>query len=133
MGHVVIGVDTSGSIEYKDLQKYFGHLNALFEQCHPSMVTVVYCDCAVQKTEEFMPDEFPITAREVCGGGGTDMREVCEWAQKNAEADAVVIFTDGYTPVPRASEVHLPLVWVCSTDALRHQADVPGEVIEDLE
>lgn len=130
MGHVVIGVDTSGSIEYADLQKYFGHLNALFEQCHPSGVTVVYCDCHVRKTEEFLPDEFPVVAREIDGGGGTDMRVVVDWAQENTDADALVIFTDGYTPMPEACEVHMPLVWVCSTDALSKR-DVVGEVITD--
>lgn len=132
LGHVAIGVDTSGSICYEELQQYFGHLNALFDQCHPSAVTVVYCNCEVLQTEDFTPDEFPIVAREVYGGGGTDMRKVVEWAQENSEAEAIIIFTDGFTPIPKEKDVRLPLVWVCSTDELEQHNDVPGLVITQV-
>lgn len=134
MGRVIIGVDTSGSIGMDELQAYFGHLNALFEQCHPSSVTVVYCDSEVKKVEDFTPEEFPIAVREVCGGGGTDMGKITEWVRENSETpDALVIFTDGYTPVPAPEEVTCPLVWVCSSDVWDGPKgkDVPGLVITD--
>lgn len=130
MGPVIIGVDTSGSVSEDELKQYFGHLNALFEQCHPSSVTVVYCDSTVSKVEEFLPDEFPIVSRKVVGGGGTDMGEIVRWANRNAEADAIVILTDGYTPYPSEDEVTTPLVWVCSTDAMDRNPP-PGIVIKD--
>ena len=131
MGPIIVGVDTSGSIDDEELKKYFGHLNALFEQCHPTSVTVVYCDSAVHKVEEFTPDEFPIVSRPVVGGGGTDMGEIVRWANENAEPDCIVIFTDGYTPLPEPDECQYPLVWVCSTEALENESNVPGMVITD--
>lgn len=134
MGRVIIGVDTSGSIDMDELRKYFGHLNALFEQCHPTSVTVVYCDSEVQKVEDFSPDEFPITAREIYGGGGTDLREITDWVREQCEdPDALIIFTDGFTPVPEPSDVTCPLVWVCSTNEWEGSRGehVPGMVITD--
>lgn len=134
MGHAVIGVDTSGSISMDELRQYFGHLNALFEQCHPSGVTVVYCDHKVEQVEDFTPSEFPIQARPCKGGGGTDMGEIVRWVGKQGESpDALIIFTDGYTPVPSADEVTCPLVWVCSSNVWDGPdgARVPGEVITD--
>lgn len=133
MGPIIIGVDTSGSITSEDLAKYFGHLNAIIEQCHPESVTVLYTDAKVCAVDEYMPEDYPLEPRKkVPGGGGTDMCEVINWAKKNGvEPDVCLIMTDGYTPTPRADEVPFPLIWLCTTDAFKRYKDVPGEVIFD--
>ena len=132
MGEIVIGIDTSGSVTMGEWQTYFGHVNAIIEQCHPSQVTVVYCDYSVSKVDEFTPDEYPIAPREVIGGGGTDMRSICKWIAENRDDVSVaVVFTDGYTPTPEPEDVPCPLVWVCTTDEFERNPPRTGDVITD--
>lgn len=131
MDEVVIGIDTSGSITDEDLQKYFGHLNAIISQVNPKKVHVVYADDRVQKVDTYTRDDYPLKPGEPKGLGGTDMCEVVRWCNDNApDAKLCVIFTDGYTPLPSADEVRVPLIWVCTTEYLKHQ-EVVGECIFD--
>lgn len=100
MGPVVIGVDTSGSISDEDLQCVAGHLNNIIEQVVPECVHVVYCDSEVAHVDRFEPQDYPIQLK-AHGGGGTDMRKIWDWAAEHAaDADCLVLFTDGYTPWP---------------------------------
>ncbi len=133
MGPIIIGVDTSGSITSEDLAKYFGHLNAIIEQCRPESVTVLYTDAQVCAVDEFMPEDYPLTPRKkVPGGGGTDMREVVKWVKKcGIEPDVCLIMTDGYTDYSRPEDVPFPLIWLCTTDVFKRYKNVPGEVIYD--
>ncbi len=131
MGPVIIGIDTSGSITSEEVAKYFGHLQAIVEQCNPSSVTVVYCDYSVVAVDRFTPGEYPVTHRKrLPGGGGTDMTAITRWIETECEEEpeVCVIFTDGYTPFPNTATC--PLVWVCTTDAMDNMK-VLGKVIRD--
>ena len=113
MGTVVVGIDTSGSIGSKELSVFGGHLNAIFEQCKPSKVVVVYCDSAVNHVDEYTKEDFPIELRPY-GGGGTDMTEILSWVEENEiEPDVCCILTDGFTPFDDAP---FPVVWAITTE-----------------
>ena len=116
MGRVVIGIDTSGSISARELGAFEKHTKDMFEQCHPSQVTVVYCDSRINHTDEF--EEIGDFELKPHGGGGTDMREITNWCNKDCgdPIDCCVIFTDGYTPFPAEAEMDIPTVWVINTD-----------------
>ena len=44
------------------------------------------------------------------------MCEIVNWVNKNIpEADACVIFTDGYTPYPQTNEESVPTLWVITS------------------
>ena len=133
MGPIIIGVDTSGSITPEDLAKYFGHLTAIIDQCHPESVTVLYTDAKVCDIDEFEPSDYPIAPRtKVRGGGGTDMRAVIRWAkEQEVDPSLCLIFTDGYTPFPKKEDVPFPLVWLCTTDSMKEVRNVPGEILFD--
>jgi predicted metal-dependent peptidase len=96
MGTVVIGVDTSGSIDQPELDKFGGHVNRILETCNPEAVTVIYCDSKVQHVDEFTPDEYPV--RLVAhGGGGTSFKPVFDYIDdNNIEPEVVVYLTDGH-------------------------------------
>lgn len=126
MGTVVVGVDTSGSISNKELPNFFGHLNDIVEQCHPEKVVVVYCDYKVNKVDEFTPDDFPLESAGVTGGGGTDMTKIFDWVDESGEEpDAVIVFTDGFTPYPK--DPTYSTMWAVTTDT--EVPDEAGEVI----
>lgn len=96
MGTVVIGVDTSCSIGQEELDMFAGHANRILETCNPERVVVIYCDAAVNRVDEFEPDDLPIKF-DACGGGGTSFKPVFDYIDDNdIEPEVVVYLTDGY-------------------------------------
>ena len=112
MGKLVVGIDTSGSISNKELACFAKHLFDVIEDCRPESITVLWCDSEIAGVDEHSLDDSPFPL-EPKGGGGTDMREITKWCVDNApDADACVIFTDGYTPYPDEGEEEVPTLWV---------------------
>jgi predicted metal-dependent peptidase len=115
LGTIVIGVDTSGSIGEEELEQFAGEISALADEAKPEAIYVVYCDAAVQASQQFGPSE-PIDL-EPKGGGGTDFRPVFQWVEANNIAPVCLIYlTDlcchSYPPIPE-----YPVLWV--TDSRR--------------
>ena len=61
LGEVVIVVDTSGSIGKRELEQFAGEISAISEETQPEGIHVVYCDAAVQSTQEFRASEAGAT------------------------------------------------------------------------
>jgi predicted metal-dependent peptidase len=115
IGTIVIAVDTSGSIGDKELEQFAGEISAISDEAQPEAIHIVYCDAAVQSSQEFEPSES--INLEPKGGGGTDFRPVFEWVDANQIAPVCLIYlTDlcchSYPAVPE-----YPVLWV--TDSRR--------------
>jgi predicted metal-dependent peptidase len=115
LGTIVIGVDTSGSIGEEELEQFAAEISAISDEASPEAIHVVYCDAAVQSSQQFGPPE-PIDL-EPKGGGGTDFRPVFEWVEENGIMPVCLIYlTDlcchSYPPIPE-----YPVLWV--TDSRR--------------
>ena len=132
MGEVVIGIDVSGSVSDAEIAQYLGHCKAIFEQCRPSKIYVVYCTSQVEAVDEFDScDEMEPRANMWCGG--TYMPAIMEWIDRNdIDADVCVTFTDGYTAYPKDNQVPCDLVWVLSTD-YKPTTNPHGEVLYAVE
>ena len=110
LGPIVIGVDTSGSIGSKELEQFAGEISAISDEAQPEAIHVIYCDAAVQFSQEFQSSE-PIHL-EPRGGGGTDFCPVFEWVEENQiDAVCLIYLTDlcchSYPPAPE-----YPVLWV---------------------
>jgi predicted metal-dependent peptidase len=115
MGHVVLVIDTSGSIGERELAQAEGHLNGIVESCRPTKTTVLYVDADVSAEDEYTPDELPLKFKNCSGGGGTDMRKAFQWVDDNGVEPAVIIvISDLYTPFPES--VSHPTIWLSTTD-----------------
>jgi predicted metal-dependent peptidase len=115
VGTIVVGVDTSGSIGEEELEQFAGEISAIADEAKPEAIHVVYCDAAVQASQEFGPSE-PIRL-EPKGGGCTDSRPVFDWVEANQIVPVCLIYlTDlcchSYPPIP-----DYPVLWV--TDSRR--------------
>jgi predicted metal-dependent peptidase len=96
MGEVVIAVDTSGSLNSKELALFQGHINRIVDTCTPEKITVLYCDYAIGGTTEYTPDDLPIVLKPV-GGGGTSFKPVFKWLDSyDGEVECLIYFTDGW-------------------------------------
>jgi len=94
-GHVVVGVDTSGSIGQRELDEFNGHVDKIIESCNPEKVTVIYCDSRVNHVDEFEPDDYPVRLHPH-GGGGTSFKPVFDYVDDNdIDPEVVVYLTDG--------------------------------------
>ena len=115
LGEIVVAVDTSGSIGKRELEQFAGEISAISEETQPEATHVVYCDAAVQSTQEFRASE-PVRL-EPKGGGGTDFRPAFEWVAKNDVAPVCLIYLtdlccDSFPETPE-----YPVLWV--TDSRR--------------
>ena len=96
MGEIIIALDTSGSIGPDEINMFNGHINRILHTCLPEKVHVIYCDYDIGGTDEYTPDDLPITAKCV-GGGGTSFKPVFEWADNyDGDIECIVYLTDGY-------------------------------------
>ena len=94
LGHLVLGIDTSGSIGQKELDEIAAEVNEIM-RTFQTKLTVIYCDSAVAGVEEFEGDDY-VTLKPY-GGGGTDYRPVFEKVDKeDIDPIGLIYFTDGY-------------------------------------
>lgn len=120
VNRIVIGVDTSGSIGGEQLQRALTEIVSACETVCPQMVDVIYWDTSVAAHEVYEGERVQDIAKATKpkGGGGTDVRSLFDYIdQRGLNPDAVIVFTDGYTPWP-ASLKH-PTLWCISTKGLR--------------
>lgn len=129
LGHIVVAVDTSGSIDEKLLAAFCTELNAIVNEARADGVTVLYCDTKVQRKEEFQQDEeITLTAT---GRGGTAFQpvfdEVSTW---DTPPVCLIYFTDldsSDTP----AEPDYPVLW--ATDLSVTQQGPFGQTVRIAE
>ena len=112
MGELVIAVDTSGSLNNKELGYFNSHINRILDTCMPEKVTVLYCDWAIGGTTEYTPDDLPIKLEPV-GGGGTSFKPVFKWIEDYAnEVECLIYFTDGWGDQNEIETPAVDTVWL---------------------
>lgn len=113
-GHVVVAIDTSGSVRNKELSYFLGELNEITKNSGAESVTVIQCDADIQKVVRYEKGE-DIEQFEVKGRGGTRVMPVFDYIDKeNIKVDNFIYFTDmGIFDYPK-SDVGYPILWVSS-------------------
>jgi predicted metal-dependent peptidase len=133
LSHLVVVLDTSGSIDDRTLRDFLSEVSAAMDDGAADRVTLVHCDDMVHRADTFErrdvldPDLPPV------GGGGTAFAPAFRWIADNApDAAAVLYFTDlecwSWGEEPAA-----PVIWCAWGDpetVRRHAARAPfGEWI----
>jgi predicted metal-dependent peptidase len=98
VGELVIGIDTSGSIDDATLSRFLSELVGIVKTTPPERVHLLWWDTIVQKHDIFMPDEYDnmIAKLKPAGGGSTSVTCVTEYIkQQQLNPVAVINFTDG--------------------------------------
>ena len=127
MGKVVIGIDTSASIGDEEMKSFFGHIQAIMDQCNPEEIIVLYTTDQVECVERYSREDYPLVPKHNRWCGGTDMRAIPWWIDREGEeVECAVILTDGYTPFPDDSPCNL--VWVITEGGAECEG-VLGDVI----
>jgi predicted metal-dependent peptidase len=122
--HLILAIDTSGSISEKDLGQFLAELDRLRAQTE-CRLTVLECDAAVKRVHEVpagattvVPGAGQGARVRLLGGGGTNFRPVFDWVTQRMRSgkhhDALIYCTDGYGTFPPTAPTY-PVVWVVST------------------
>ena len=93
--HILVGVDTSGSVNNDELKEFFNELTHMHKTGHK--ITVAQCDTRLKTVEEFNPKKD----WEIHGRGGTSFQPVIDhYNEKKGLYTALVYLTDGeaYSP-----------------------------------
>ncbi len=93
--HILVGVDTSGSVSTKELEEFWSELTHMHKTGHK--ITVAQCDSAFRGIQEFNPKQD----WEIHGRGGTSFQPVIDHYNDNKRAyTALIYFTDGEASSP---------------------------------
>ena len=116
MKHLVVAMDTSGSIQGEMLSMFMGELNKVVLSTNPERVDMLYWDTEVAGHETHKGDAKLIVSKtKPKGGGGTNPDCIPEFmlSKSLGKADALVVLTDGYmTSDPRKwAGLGLPILW----------------------
>lgn len=118
--HVLVGVDTSGSVSNEELEDFFSEIYYLWKS--GVKVTIAQMDTKIEHIEEYN-GKFN---KEIYGRGGTEFTDLINYYnERKKDFSTLVIFTDGYV------SLNLPPfrngVWVITKNG-QHQ-DYPGTTI----
>lgn len=113
VGHLVIGIDTSGSIMGRELAEFLSEVKAIAEEVRPQKVDLLYWDTRVAGHEEYDMHTLPniVSSTQPKGGGGTDPTCMISYMkEKNIKPEAIIILTDGYIN-SWGNEWNAPVLW----------------------
>ncbi len=110
--HMVIGIDTSGSIGGPELAKFLTEVKEIAEKVNPDKVDLIYWDAHVAGHEVYNNATLGdlINSTKPKGGGGTDPTCVPAYLDKHGiKPECVIMLTDGY--VGQWGDWEVPILW----------------------
>jgi predicted metal-dependent peptidase len=113
VGHLVIGIDTSGSVGGKELAEFLSEVQGIAEEVHPEKVDLIYWDGSVAGHEEYDYASVSniVSSTKPKGGGGTDPTCVMHYLkEKNIKPEAIIMLTDGCIG-EWGNEWEAPVLW----------------------
>ena len=131
VGELVVAIDLSGSIG-SVLGFFVSELKSVCEMCNPEVVKVLWWDTAVSGIQTFTDTDYAglETMLKPTGGGGTDPSCIPEYlSDNNINAEAIVVFTDGWFSTPKW-DIATPTLWVTT----EREENIPsnGKVVKQI-
>jgi len=115
VGHLVVAVDTSGSIGDAELAEFLSEVKGIAEEVNPEKVDLLYWDSEVAAHEEYSDADVPniVSSTKPAGGGGTSPSCVSAYiAEKKIEPECIIVLTDGVVGNDWGKDWNAPLLWV---------------------
>ena len=114
--HILIGLDTSGSVSDSDLMEFFSEIYHIWKT--GVKISIAECDAAIENLYEYKG----VTPTSVKGRGGTDFQPMVDYYNKNYKLyNTMIYFTDGYCTAPNPGPRTTCLWIICSngTDTVK--------------
>jgi predicted metal-dependent peptidase len=113
VGHLVIGIDTSGSVGGRELAEFLSEVQSIAKDVHPDKVDLIYWDGHVAGHEEYGSSQVDniVSSTKPVGGGGTDPTCVMRYLkEKVIKPEAIIMLTDGYIG-DWGNDWEVPILW----------------------
>ena len=109
--HILVGMDTSGSVSKKDLEEFFSEIHHMYKT--GITITIAEGDAGINNVYEYKGKvpEF------VIGRGGTDMNPFIKYFNENRQFNSLIILTDGEIGNREINSFKPMLTVLCSTGA----------------
>ena len=114
VGHIVVGIDTSGSIGVQELNTFLSEVKSIVEDVHPDALDLIYWDGAVAGHEVYDMATMSnlVSSTKPMGGGGTDPTCMMHYLkEKNIKPECIIQLTDGYIG-NWGDQWEAPILWV---------------------
>lgn len=119
--HILVGVDTSGSVSSDELKEFMNELHHMHKTGHK--ITVAQCDTQINSVEDFNPKKD----WNIKGRGGTDFQPVINHFNDYGRYTALIYLTDGECGSPENCPKNT--LWVLSSRS--HKTEhLPGKTIQ---
>ena len=112
VGHMVVGIDTSGSIGGPELARFLSEVKEIAEKVNPDKVDLIYWDAHVAGHEVYNSGTLAtlVDSTKPKGGGGTDPSCVPAYLDKHGiKPECVIMLTDGY--IGGWGDWDVPILW----------------------
>ncbi len=120
--HILVGVDTSGSVNNDELKEFFSELTHMHKTGHK--ITVAQCDTKLNSVKEFNPRKD----WEIHGRGGTSFQPVIDYYnERKGLYTALIYLTDGEAYAPENCPNNT--LWVHSSNCSINE-ELPGQKIQ---
>lgn len=120
--HVLVAVDTSGSVSGKELVEFFHEIDHIHRT--GAEVTIVQADAAISHISPYKKGLDVV----IHGRGGTDFQPVIDYYSRNLNKyTCLIYFTDGEAPAP--DKPLGKLLWVLSSQS-KETDHLPGSTIQ---
>jgi predicted metal-dependent peptidase len=114
VGSLAIGIDTSGSISGREINRFLSEVKSIAEDVHPEKIDLIYWDSAVAAHETYDEGDMAnlVSSTKPMGGGGTDPRAMMKYMkEKNISPECIIMLTDGEI-YDWGNEWEAPIMWV---------------------
>ncbi len=132
IAHVVIAIDTSGSVSSNLLARFVSQVPHVLSAYSVERLTVLFFDYGIQRVDDNVNASDIHRLESVPGRGGTNFGPVFEWANGEEPPSVVIVLTDWGAPLPSsARSAEYPIVWMVPKGAKNEDySPVYGSVIE---
>lgn len=118
VGRVVLAIDTSGSIDAKQIGTFLTEVRSICETVRPEGIDLLYWDSRVRQHEKYEQDQLDnlLSSTKPRGGGGTAPSCVSAYITSHKiKAECVVVLTDGIVAGDWGSKWTCPVLWGITT------------------
>ena len=114
VGHLVIAIDTSGSVGGKELAEFLSEVKGVCEEVNPEKVDIIYWGSEVVAHEEYEGTAVGdlVNSTKPMNGGGTSPSCASEYLkEKSIKPDCIIVLTDGYVGSDWGTDWTAPILW----------------------
>jgi predicted metal-dependent peptidase len=124
IGEIVVGVDTSGSIDQKQIAEFLAEIKSITQTNTPDRLHLLYWDTEIAGAEVYESGMYEglENSTKPAGGGGTDPACVKRYVDNmGSRPELVLMLSDGYI-FGEYPDFNAPTMWAMTTDKVAPNA-----------